>query len=148
MIILFRSFDDEGFTRVMVVDSLKELSKLELLSRLEERRFPCRVVSSLVNVQRNMYDLPYNSHKSYSEVKDDAVIKLEEFNSEDLRLVLLSLVAELQFMVRNKDFSVRFSVTKVIETLTNSRGYMSDWNGYSYSLEDFIFCLDNIESMF
>lgn len=141
---MFRSFDDENFTRVMAVDSLKELSTIELINRLEERRFPYKIVSSLVNVQRDISDLPYNSHKSYSEIKDDAVIRLEEFSSENLRLVLLSLVAELQFMSRNKDYTVRFSISKVIETVLNSRGYLSDWNGFAYEVEEFIICLDNV----
>ena len=139
---LFRSFDDEDFVRVMLVNSQREMEAIELVEKLEERRFPLVIVSRLVNVQRGIYDLPCNTHRSYCEIKEDAVVVLvDEFNSEDLKLVLSALVVELRFMRRTKDFKVKMDLGKVINNIRNSSKYLSSWNNFNYNTEEFIQCL-------
>ena len=142
---LFKDFKDEDFTRVMLVSSMSGCGVEELINEVEGHSIPLVVVSGLVNVQRYLYDLPSNRHKSYEELRSDKVVCNSEYNgAKELHLVLCSLLVEMKFVSRRGDGRVVMDIRNVIKTINNGATYLSKGVKGIYDIESFISYLEGM----
>lgn len=142
---MFKDFKDEDFARVMLVSSMSGCGVEELINEAGGSSIPLDVVSGLVNVQRDLYDLPSNRHKSYDELRSDAVVCNSEYNgSKELHLVLCSLLVEMKFVSRRGDGKVVMDIRSVIKTINNGAAYLSKGVRELYDIESFISYLEGM----
>lgn len=91
---MFGDFSDKDFALMLLSVDNFDRSCLDLVNLTKDRGVPLKMVSELVNIQRNEYGLPYIEHTSYRDLSLDTVVSGREyfFNSEKLRLTLSTLV--------------------------------------------------------
>lgn len=91
---MFGDFSDKDFALMLLSVDNFDRSCLDLVNLTKDRGVPLKMVSELVNIQRNEYGLHYIEHTSYRDLSLDTVVSGREyfFNSEKLRLTLSTLV--------------------------------------------------------
>lgn len=91
---MFGDFSDKDFALVIMSVERYNQSCTDLVNLTKDKEIPLSLVSSLVNIQRKQYNLHDMRHTTHRDLLLDVVISGSKyfFNSENLRLVLATLV--------------------------------------------------------
>lgn len=141
---MFSDFEKEDFARVMLVQLIYADKISDLLRELVEFQYPLDLLTKLVNIQRYIFDLPSNTHKTYSELFDDAVITNDEYASDrNLWLVFAVLVVEMKkFSKRDEEGRVVIDMKSVVKAIKNGKKFL-ERDGYKVN-EDLKLFIDNL----
>lgn len=127
---------NKEFLRFMLVIH-NEMSAKDLILKLESISVPYIFVSGLVNVQRYEFDLPINTHSSYEDILNDAVVR-GDFKSESLQLVLSVVWSEANFMKRLQDGKVSLNLSNVVSMLKTCKKYVLKKKKVNIDIDEYV----------
>lgn len=143
---MFSDFSDKEFAKLLVIsEELYSLDCKELVTRLEKKEIPYDIVSKMVNIQREEYNLNIVNHSSYRDIKLDNVISGREyhFKSENLKLVLSSMVAELPYIQNMKGFSDE-NIISICKITRKGEKFLSFKIGFKYDTKIYLNTLKEV----
>lgn len=133
---LFRSNSNKEFL-LFVLTLRNDMCLKDIVCRLDSSGLPLDFVSGLVNIQRYLYDLPENTHFNYEDLLNDAVVR-GEFDSIELRLVLVVVLAETKFKKRIDEERVSINLKDIINTLVACRKYIQYKEKVVINIDDYV----------
>lgn len=138
---MFGDFSDKDFALMLLSVDNFDRSCLDLVNLTKDRRVPLKMVSELVNIQRNEYGLPYIEHTSYRDLSLDTVVSGKEyfFNSEKLRLTLSTLVTMC-------GSGRAIDIDNICKIMREASKFLSFKINYKYDISEYIETLKGFKS--
>ena len=91
---MFGDFSDRDFAKLLLAVENYNIDCLGLVNAAKDKDVSLELVSQLVNLQREEYDLSKVEHSSFRDIVLDTVVSGNKyfFNSENLKLALATLI--------------------------------------------------------